>query len=60
MIVKAKASYKELDLTKSFYSLGSASTHSRLLNGKEVEWKGKIPSKLMEHLTEVKQLKGDK
>ena len=60
MIVKAKASYKELDLSKSFYSLNSASTHSKLLDGKEVEWKGKIPSELMKHLTEVKKHKGDK
>ena len=60
MIVKAKASYKELGLTKSFYSLNSASTHSKLLDGKEVEWKGKIPSELMKHLTEVKKHKGDK
>ena len=60
MIVKAKASYKELDLSKSFYSLNSASTHSRLLDGKEVEWKDKIPKDLMEHLTEVKEKKGDK
>ena len=60
MIIKAKASYKELDLTKSFYSLISASTHSKLLDGKEVEWKGKIPSELMKHLTEVKKHKGDK
>ena len=60
MIVKAKASYKELDLTKSFYSLNSASSHSRLLDGQEVEWNDKIPSELMKHLTEVKKHKGDK
>ena len=60
MILKAKPTYKELDLTKPFYALNSASTHSRLLDGKEVEWKDKIPKDLMEHLTEVKEKKGDK
>ena len=58
MKIKAKASYMELDLSKTFYSLNSASTHSILLDGKEVEWNNKIPKELMEHLTEVKEKKG--
>ncbi len=60
MIVKAKASYKELDDTKNFKSLKSCSTHLKLKAGLEVECKDKIPKELMEHLTEVKEKKGDK
>ena len=60
MKVKAKASYKELDDTKNFKSLKSCSTHLRLKAGLEIEWKDEIPKELMEHLTEVKEKKGDK
>ena len=60
MKVKANASYKELDDTKNFKSLKSCSTHLRLKAGLEIEWKDKIPKELMEHLTEVKEKKGDK
>ena len=60
MKVKAKASYKELDDTNNFKSLLSCSTHLRLKAGLEIEWKDKIPKELMEHLTEVKEKKGDK
>ena len=60
MKVKAKASYKELDDTKNFKSLKSCSTHLKLKAGLEVECKDKIPKELMEHLTEVKEKKGDK
>ena len=54
MKYKAKASYKELDDTKNFSSLKSASTHLLLIAGLEVEWKGNIPKDLKEHLTEIK------
>ena len=59
MKLKAKKTYKELDDSINFNSLLSASTHLRLLADEVVEWKGDIPKKLMEHLSEVKQ-KGDK
>ena len=51
---KAKSSYHELDNTKNFKSLLSASTHLRLIAGLEVEWKNKIPKDLKEHLIEIK------
>ena len=54
MKIKAKLSYAELDDTKNFNSLLSASTHLILLAGKTAEWKGKIPKHLKEHLTEIK------
>ena len=60
MIVKAKATYKDLDDSDNFNSLLSASTHLKLLAGEQVEWKSSIPKKVMEHLTEVKKTKGDK
>ena len=60
MKIKAKASYMELDDTQNFKSLKSCSTHLRLKAGLEIEWKDKIPKELMEHLTEVKEKKGDK
>ena len=60
MKIKAKASYKELDDTNNFKSLKSCSAHLRLKAGLEIEWKDKIPKELMEHLTEVKEKKGDK
>ena len=60
MKVKAKASYMELDDTQNFKSLKSCSTHLKLKAGLEVEWKKSIPKDLKEHLTEVKEKKGDK
>jgi len=57
---KAKESYKDLDDTKNFKSLLSCSTHLKLKAGLEIEWKDEIPKELMEHLTEVKEKKGDK
>ena len=60
MKIKAKESYKDLDDTKNFNALASASTHLRLLAGLEVDWNGQIPKGLKEHLTEVKVKKGDK
>ena len=57
---KAKASYSDLDDSKNFNSLLSASTHLKLLAGLEIEWKGDIPKKLKEHLTEIKKTKGGK
>ena len=60
MKIKAKESYKDLDLKESFYGLGSASTHILLLDNKEVEWDNAIPKKLKEHIIEVKAKKGDK
>ncbi|QDP48967.1 MAG: hypothetical protein Unbinned1524contig1003_5 [Prokaryotic dsDNA virus sp.] len=60
MKVKAKASYKKLDNTENYISLGSESKHIWLLEGKEIEIKGNIPEKLKEHLTEIKNTKGGK
>ena len=58
---KAKASYKDLDDTKNFNSLLSASTHLKLIADEEVEWKGKIPKNLADHLLEIKNVtKGGK
>ena len=51
---KAKASYKELNDSNNFNSLLSASSHLKLIADDEIEWKGKIPKKLAEHLTEIK------
>ena len=60
MKYKAKATYIDLDDTKNFKSLLSCSTHLKLKAGKEIEWKGNIPKDLKEHLTEIKDKKGDK
>ena len=60
MKLKAKKTYKELDNTVNFNSLLSASTHLKLLAGEIVEWNGKVPKNLMNHLSEVKSKKGDK
>ena len=60
MKIKAKESYKNLDLTKSFYGLKSASTHVLLLDGKVVEWNNPIPKELKQHIEEVKAKKVDK
>ena len=54
MKYKAKASYLELDDTKNFNSLLSASTHLKLKAGLEIEWNKDIPQNLKEHLTEIK------
>ena len=47
---KAKESYKDLDDTKNFNSLSSASTHLKLLAGLIVEKNGSIPEDLKKHL----------
>ncbi len=60
MKYKAKASYLELDDTKNFNSLLSASTHLKLKAGLVVEWNNDIPKDLKEHLTEIKNTKGGK
>tara|TARA_R100000742_G_C4241112_1_gene60809 strand:+ start:396 stop:587 length:192 start_codon:yes stop_codon:yes gene_type:complete len=60
MKYKAKASYLELDDTKNFNSLLSASTHLKLKAGLEIEWNNDIPKDLKEHLTEIKANKGGK
>ena len=54
MKYKAKASYLELDDTKNFKSLLSASTHLKLKAGLVVEWNNDVPKDLKEHLTEIK------
>ena len=54
MKYKAKASYADLDDTKNFKSLLSCSTHLKLKAGLEIEYNGKIPKELKEHLTEIK------
>ena len=53
MKIKAKASYRELDDTENYISLGSTSKHLWLLAGLEVVVKD-IPKNLKEHLTEIK------
>tara|TARA_R110002012_G_scaffold300650_1_gene500548 strand:- start:433 stop:615 length:183 start_codon:yes stop_codon:yes gene_type:complete len=60
MKVKAKTSYKKLNNTENYISLGSTSKHIRLLEGNEIEIKGGIPEILKEHLTEIKNTKGGK
>ena len=57
MIVKAKASYIELDDTQNFKSLKSCSTHLKLKAGLEVKWEGSIPKDLKDHLTEIQNKK---
>ena len=57
-IYKAKATYKDLDDTKNFHSLLSASRHLKLKAGLEIEWKNDIPEDLKKHLTEIKDTKG--
>tara|TARA_R100000664_G_C2756332_1_gene144210 strand:+ start:1102 stop:1323 length:222 start_codon:yes stop_codon:yes gene_type:complete len=53
MKYKAKPSYATLDNTENFISLNSASTHLLLLEGLEVEFKGKVSKDLLEHLEKV-------
>ena len=60
MKIKAKSSYKKLDHTKNYISLGSTSTHLLLMANQSVEIKGNIPDNLKEHLTETKNIKGGK
>ena len=60
MKYKAKATYKDLEDSQNFKSLLSCSTHLKLKAGLEIEWKGNIPKDLKEHLTEIKDKKGDK
>ena len=60
MKYKAKATYIDLDDTENFKSLKSCSTHLKLKAGNVIEWKGNIPKDLKEHLTEIKDKKGDK
>ena len=60
MKYKAKKSYTDLDDTENFKSLKSCSTHLKLKAGIEIEWKGDIPKDLKEHLTEIKDKKGEK
>ena len=60
MKYKAKPTYLELDDTKNFNSLMSASTHLLLKDGLEIEWNKDIPKDLKKHLTEIKNTKGGK
>ena len=60
MKYKAKDTYKSLGDDKNFHSLGSASTHLKLLAGLTVEWNGDISNNLKKHLTELKSKKGEK
>ncbi len=62
MRYKAKKSYKDLENSENFLSLGSASKHLWLLDDKEIEFNGKVPEKLKKHLEECKpsKKKGDK
>ena len=50
----AKDSYAGLKDSENFISLNSTSTHLILLAGEEVEYKGSIPKKIKECLTEAK------
>ena len=60
MRYKAKATYKDLEDSQNFKSLLSCSTHLRLKAGEVIEWKHDIPKDFKEHLTEIKDKKGDK
>ena len=53
MKYKAKSSYATLENTENFISLNSASTHLLLLEGLEVEFKGKLSKEVLEHLDKV-------
>ena len=53
MKYKARSSYATLENTENFISLNSASTHLLLLEGLEVEFKGKVSKDLLEHLDKV-------
>ena len=54
MKYKAKDSYAKLKDSENFISLNSTSTHLILLAGETVEYKGSIPKKIKECLTEAK------
>ena len=54
MKIKAKESYKSLDAANSFLGLGMASKHIWLLEGKEVEYNGKLSKEMAKHIEEVK------
>ena len=60
MKIKAKKTYKDLDNTENFISLGSTSTHLKLLAGLEVDWNKDLPKDLKDHLTTKNSKKGDK
>ena len=55
MKYKAKETYKQLPDEENFISLLSASTHLKLMADLEVEFNNEVPSKLIKHLTEVKE-----
>lgn len=57
MKYKAKSSYATLSDAENFISLNSASTHLLLLQGLEVEFKGKVSKNLVEHLEIVDENK---
>ena len=55
MKYKAKNSYKDLKDSENFISLHSTSTHLILLAGEEAEYKGSVPEKIKDCLTEIKK-----
>ena len=54
MKYKAKNTYANLKDSENFLSLNSTSTNLILLAGETVEYKGSIPKKIKECLTEAK------
>ena len=54
MKYKATEKYKELANDKNFHSVGSASTHMKLMAGEVVEYDKPLPKKLKYTLKEVK------
>tara|TARA_R100001530_G_scaffold124406_1_gene92584 strand:- start:2594 stop:2785 length:192 start_codon:yes stop_codon:yes gene_type:complete len=60
MKYKAKDSYKSLDASENFLSLGAASKHIWLMDSQEVEYNGAVPKELKKHLEEVKDVAKDK
>lgn len=56
MKYKAKESYRGLDATKNFMSLGMASRHIWLLDGQVIEYNGKLSKDMQKHLEEVKDV----
>ena len=55
MKYKAKDSYAKLKDSENFISLNSTSTHLILLAGEKTEYKGSLPKKLKDCLTEIKK-----
>ena len=53
MKYKAKDSYAKLKDSENFISLNSTSTHLILLAGEKTEYKGSLPKKLKDCLTEI-------